>query len=149
MVDPNRVREDERVAIVMAFDVHAEAAIDCRDRKRVERVCRYLVRPPIATERLGLVGDSIRYEAKRVWRDGARCVVMDPYDFLAKACAMVPPPRFNTVWFHGVRAPNAALRSEVVSSARSSAHRLTSRHPERLCNCLCSVSFSMWMMPPE
>jgi hypothetical protein len=105
----------------MGFNVHAGAAIDGRDRKRVERVCRYLVRPPIATERLGFVGENVRYELKKVWRDGTRCVVLDPYDFLARVCAMVPPPRFHMVRFHGVLAPNAALRREVVSSARSSA----------------------------
>ncbi|WP_373372375.1 transposase [Polyangium mundeleinium] len=105
----------------MGFNVHAGAAIDGRDRKRVERGCRYLVRPPIATERLGVVGENVRYEFQKVWRDGTRCVVLDPYDFLARACAMAPPPRFHRVRFHGVLAPNAALRREVVSSARSSA----------------------------
>jgi hypothetical protein len=34
---------------------------------------------------------------------------------------MVPPPRFHMVRFHGVLAPNAALRKDVVASARSSA----------------------------
>ena len=34
---------------------------------------------------------------------------------------MVPPPRFHMVRFHGVLAPNAALRKEVVASARPSA----------------------------
>jgi hypothetical protein len=121
VVEPSRIREDERVAVVMGFNVHAGAAIDGRDRKRVERVCRYLVRPPIATERLGFVGEKVRYELKKVWRDGTRRVVLDPYDFLARVCAMVPPPRFHMVRFHGVLAPNAALRREVVSSARSSA----------------------------
>ena len=121
VVEPSRIREDERVAVVMGFNVHAGAAIDGRDRKRVERVCRYLVRPPIATERLGFVGENVRYELKKVWRDGARCVVLDPYDVLARVCAMVPPPRLHRVRFHGVLAPNASLRREVVSSARSSA----------------------------
>ncbi|MDC3959965.1 transposase [Polyangium jinanense] len=30
------------------FDIHAGAVIDGRDRRRVERLCRYLARPPIA-----------------------------------------------------------------------------------------------------
>ncbi|MDC3989246.1 transposase [Polyangium jinanense] len=68
------------MAVVKGLDVHAGTAIDGRDRKRVERVCRYLVRPPIATECLGVVGENARYELKKVWRDGTRCVVLDPYD---------------------------------------------------------------------
>jgi putative transposase len=84
----------------------------------VERVYRYLVRPPIATERLTLVDDVLRYDLKKVWRDGTRFVTFDPYDFLARVCAMVPPPRFHMIRFHGVLAPNAALREQVVASAR-------------------------------
>jgi putative transposase len=72
IVEPGRMRADERVAVVAGFNVHAGAAIDGRDRKRVERICRYLVRPPIATERLTLAGDMLRYELKTVWRDGPR-----------------------------------------------------------------------------
>jgi hypothetical protein len=142
VVGPSRIRDDEHVAVVMGFNVHAGAAIDGRDRKRVERVCRYLVRPPIAKERLGLVGENIRYELKKVWRDGTRCVVLDPYDFLARVCAMVPPPRFHMVRFHGVLAPHAALRKEVV---HRHGHRRPrrSRRPEHHCSCRCSVSFSM------
>ena len=52
--------------------------------------------------------------------DGTRCVVLDPYDFLARVCAMVPPPRFHMVRFHGVLAPNAASRKDVVASTRPS-----------------------------
>ena len=84
LVDPRRLRSDERVAVVAGFNVHAGAAIDGRDRKRVERVCRYLARPPIATERLTEVGDELRYELKKVWRDGTRFVTLDPYDLLAR-----------------------------------------------------------------
>ena len=29
-----------------------------------------------------------------IW-EGTRCVVLDPYDFLARVCAMVPPPRIK------------------------------------------------------
>ncbi len=72
------------------------------DRKRVKRVCRYLARPPIATERLTEVGGELRYELKKVWRDGTRFVMLDPYELLARMCAMVPPPWFNMIRFHGV-----------------------------------------------
>jgi hypothetical protein len=115
IVEPGRMRADERVAVVAGFNVHAGAAIDGRDRKRVERICRYLVRPPIATERLTLAGDMLRYELKTVWRDGTRFVTFEPYELLARVCAMVPPPRFHMIRFHGVLAPNAALRKQVVA----------------------------------
>lgn len=71
------------MAVVAGFNVHAGPVIDGRDRKRVERVCRYLTRPPIATERLTQVDDVLHYELKKVWRDGTRFVMLDPYDLLA------------------------------------------------------------------
>jgi hypothetical protein len=113
VVDRGRMRPYERIAVVLGFNVHASASIDGRDRKRIERVCRYLVRPPIATERLTQAGDVLRYELKKVWRDGTRFVTLDPYELLARICAMVPPPRFHMVRFYGVLAPNSALREQV------------------------------------
>lgn len=69
----------EIAVVVDGFNVYA---IDGRDRKRVERMCRYLVRPPIATERLTETGDGdeLRYELKEAWRDGTPFVRLDPYE---------------------------------------------------------------------
>ena len=63
-------------------------------------------------------GDELRYELKKVWRDGTRFVTLDPYELMARMCAMVPRPRFHMLRFHGVLAPNSALREQVVASAR-------------------------------
>jgi Putative transposase len=119
-VDGPRLGKGETAVFVDGFNVYAGDAIDGRDRKRVERICRYLARPPIAMERLTETGDGdeLRYELKKVWRDGTRFVTLDPYELLARICAMVPPPWFNMIRFHGVFAPNAKLRGQVVASAR-------------------------------
>jgi len=78
-------RNDEHAAVVMGFNVHAGARIDGRDRKRVERVCRYLARPPIAQDRLEKLPDGkLRYEMKKAWRDGTRFVVFEPHDLIAR-----------------------------------------------------------------
>ncbi|NVB43699.1 transposase, partial [Pseudenhygromyxa sp. WMMC2535] len=44
----------ESVAEVGGVNVHAGPAIDGRDRRRLERLCRYVARPPVAQERLEL-----------------------------------------------------------------------------------------------
>ncbi len=63
LVEPLVERDREPVAEVMGFNVHAAVAIHGRDRKRVERLCRYLGRPPIAQERLTELPDRrLRYE---------------------------------------------------------------------------------------
>jgi Putative transposase len=58
------------------------------------------------------------YELKKAWRDGTRFVRLDPYELLARICAMVPQARFHMVRFHGVLAPNSVLREQVVASAK-------------------------------
>lgn len=40
--------------------------------------------------------------------------LLDPLDFIARLCALVPPPRFNLTRFYGVFAPTARLRKLVV-----------------------------------
>ena len=52
VVDPSRARDAEPFADVMGFNVHAEVAVPAYDRARLERLCRYVCRPPIAQERL-------------------------------------------------------------------------------------------------
>jgi Putative transposase len=50
-VDGPRLGKRECAVIVDGFNVYAGYAIDGRDRKRIERMCRYLARPPIGTVR--------------------------------------------------------------------------------------------------
>ena len=115
LVDPGLARDTEPVAEVQGFNLHAKVAIDGRDKKRVERLCRYLARPPIAQDRLTELPDGrLRYVMKRAWKDGTHALVFEPLDLIARICAMIPPPRFHMVRFHGVLSSHAKLRSEVV-----------------------------------
>lgn len=115
LVQQDSVEKKEPRAVVGGINLHAAVAFDARDRPRMERMCRYLARPPIAQHRLTRRADgSLRYEMKRVWRDGTSAIVLQPLDLIARLCAMIPPPRFNTIRFHGLFAPNAKLRSKVV-----------------------------------
>ena len=71
LVEPSEARATEPAAAIMGFNVHAKVAIDGRDRKGVERICRYLGRPPIATDRLEWLEDGrLRYTMKKAWSDG-------------------------------------------------------------------------------
>jgi hypothetical protein len=102
-------------AEIDGVDIHAGVAIDGRDRKRLERVCRYIARPPNALERLEEHGDRrLRYRFKKPWKDGTEAVLLEPLDFIARLVALVPPPRFHMLRYHGVLAANAKVRGEVV-----------------------------------
>jgi hypothetical protein len=97
------------------FNLHAGVRVAAHDRSRLERVCRYILRPPISQERLGPLSDGrIGYRLKHPWRDGTTYVAFKPLELLEKLVALVPPPRAHGIVFHGVLAPNARLRSQVV-----------------------------------
>ncbi len=40
------------------LSLHADVSVPARDRHRVERLCRYVVRPPLAIERLEATSDG-------------------------------------------------------------------------------------------
>ena len=53
---------------------------------------------------------------KTPWRDGTTHLKLSPLEFLQRLAALVPRPRLHLIRFHGVLAPNARLRQEVVPS---------------------------------
>ncbi len=99
-----------------AFARVAAQAHQCRKR---ERLCRYIARPAVSTERMVLTNQgNIRYTLKTPYRDGTTHIVLDPLDFMARLAALVPKPRVNLTRFHGVFAPNSVLRKQIALKAR-------------------------------
>ena len=45
-------------------------------------------------------------------------IILEPLDFIARLAALVPKPRVNLTRFHGVFAPNSALRQQVTPARR-------------------------------
>ncbi|RLB46188.1 MAG: IS91 family transposase, partial [Deltaproteobacteria bacterium] len=60
------------------FDLHADTTVRARSRDRLERLCRYLLRPPLSEERLERCGEQIRLELKSTWRDGTTHLLFEP-----------------------------------------------------------------------
>jgi len=97
-----------------------------RDRPQLERLARYITRPPIAQERLTQRPDgTLLLEFKKAWEDGSRGLVLSPEDLLVRLCAVVPPPRFHMVRYFGVLSSHSSYRSRVVPepSEDTTAHR--------------------------
>ena len=90
------------------------------------RLCRYVARPPLNQDRLELHLDGrVRLAFKAAWKDGTHAVLLDPLDFIARLCALVPPPhvriacdadhpRSHMLRYHGVFAAHSSARAEVV-----------------------------------
>ena len=103
------------------FSLHAKVEIAAHDRDGLERLSRYLARPPIATERLSLAPDSrVVYALRRHWKDGTRAFVFDPLDFIARLAALIPRPRTDLLTYHGVLAPAAQWRDLIVPAGERS-----------------------------
>ncbi len=120
------------LAKVAGFSLHAATVCEAWQQSRLERLCRYVTRPPIATKRLS-VDDRGRvvYQYKHPFRDGSTHVVLEPLDFMYRMCgmpraqgcagaaiarlaALVPRPRLNLTRFHGIFAPNFKHRNRIV-----------------------------------
>jgi hypothetical protein len=85
------------------FDLHAGLVVPAGQRERLERICRYALRPPVTQERLHLTGEGrVRLELRRRWRDGTTDIVFDPVEFLGRLAVLVPRPRINLILYHGV-----------------------------------------------
>lgn len=111
-----------RCATLGEFSLHAGVAIGAGDRAGLERVCRYMGRPPLAAERLERLSDGrILYRLRHRWRDGTSALVLEPREFMARLAAQVPPPRAHQVRYHGLLAPCAAWRPYVVPVADDTA----------------------------
>jgi hypothetical protein len=84
-------------------------------REQLEQLCRYLLRPPVAQDRLRLTEDGrIGLELKSAWSDGTSHLVLEPLDLLARLAALTPRPRVNLIFYHGVLAPHVRWRAAVV-----------------------------------
>ncbi len=101
------------------FDIHAAVAVPAVDREGRERLLRYCARAPLSLERLSVLEDGrVAYRVKNP-RGRQTHRIMTPTQFLARLCALIPPPRHPLVRFHGVFAPHSSWRSHVVPHVQS------------------------------
>jgi len=104
------------------FSLHAGIAAQGSQRDTLERLARYVSRPPVATERLSLTASThVRYRLKTPYRDGTTHVIFEPEDFIARLAALVPRPRAHLTRYHGVFAPASPDRARIVPRSRAAA----------------------------
>ena len=85
-----------RHAHLKGFDLHADVWVPANNRARLEQLCRYMLRPPLAEDRLRLLADGrVRLELKRIWRDGTMHVRFKPIECLEKLAALTEGPSIH------------------------------------------------------
>jgi hypothetical protein len=106
------------------FNLHAGVRIAAGDDMGRERLARYGARPPLALDRLRRLPDGrVAYRVKYARRGAAKHRVMTAMELMARLSALVPPPRYPLVRFHGVLAPRSSWRRDVIPSAPSTRPR--------------------------
>ena len=102
-------------ADIDGFSLHAAVRCGAEDRQALAQLCRYITRPALANERVQTnAAGQVVLKLKTAWRDGTAHLVMSPLEFMQRLAALVPRPRLHLIRFHGVLAPNAKLRAQVV-----------------------------------
>jgi hypothetical protein len=127
LMDPSAVADMRTWRGTGGFSVDASVRIERKDRAGLERLVRYCARGPLALKRLhapaGLEALTSP-EARLVYRlpepdvHGREVLRLTPLGLLDRLARLVPPPRIHRHRYHGVLAPNARLRSTVVSMGR-------------------------------
>ena len=103
-----------RCATCDGYTLHAGVVIGAKDREGLERICRYIARPPLAKPRIEVRTDGqVRILLKRPWSDGTTAVELTRLELVERLVALVPPPRANQVHYHGVLASRSRLRERV------------------------------------
>ena len=118
-IDPGEPGDDPdalpRVPECRGLSLHAAVVVPARDRRRLERLCRYVARPPLANDRLEEHSDGrLTVRLKTRWRDGTTHVLMERSELIDRLVPLIPPPRAHQVRYHGILSPCASLRSRVV-----------------------------------
>jgi hypothetical protein len=120
-----------RCVDAQGFSLHAEVCCAAHERKKLEHLCRYITRPAIANERLALNrAGQVVLTLKTPYRDGTTHIVMSPLEFMQRLAALIPRPRLHLIRFHGVLAPNARLRPEIIPTVPVNAHPPSADHAE-------------------
>jgi hypothetical protein len=108
-----------RQAHLEGFDLQANVAVAANNREGLEQLARYVLRPPIAQERLSRTPDGrVLLTLKTEWSDGTTALLFEPIELLERMAALTPRPRINLVLHHGVLAPHSRWRARAVAYGR-------------------------------
>jgi hypothetical protein len=114
------------------FNLNAGVHIARGDDLGRERLLRYGARPPFAVDRLRRLPDGrIAYRVKYSRRRAAKHRVITALELMARLSALIPPPRYPLVRFHGVLAPRSSWRRDVVPKAPGTRRKCDRAVPTR------------------
>ena len=81
------------------FSAHNAVNLAAGDHEGLERLGRYLLRPPLSVQRMELDKDRVRYRHKRAPFPSSE--TFDAQDFLARLLMHIPAPRLHLLSYFG------------------------------------------------
>jgi len=109
----SRAYDKPLCASLDGFTLHAATRAGGSDDTGREALLRYVLRPPIAQERVEPQKGGLVRIALTAYADGTVAVDMDPLSLLCRLATAVPPPRYHTVKYAGVLAAASPWRSRI------------------------------------
>jgi hypothetical protein len=104
-----------RCTALAGFSLHANVCVDAGKKHKLQKLCRYLMRPPLSLERLYRTTEGeIGYRLKKAWSDGTQAIILSELELIEKLIAIIPPPKTHSVRFFGTLAPNSSWRAQIV-----------------------------------
>lgn len=106
---PHPLRVEHR-----GYTLHAATSVAPGRPAELERLLRYLARPPLSLDRLSRLPDGrIQLRLKRA-RGRVTRYLFEPVALLARLAALIPPPHRNQVLYFGALATASPLRPFVI-----------------------------------
>lgn len=113
--EPNGAGAGASRGEVAGFSVFASGKVAAKDRARLEKLCRYVARPPLANERLKEANDGrIAIALKKPRRGGETHAFLTPLQLIRRISSLIPPAGMNLIRYFGILAPAAKHRAKVV-----------------------------------
>jgi hypothetical protein len=76
---------------LVGWHCYVSLPVAAEDRARLEELYRYLLRPPVAQDRLRLTSDGrVLLALKSPWADGTSHLLFEPLELLEKLAALIP-----------------------------------------------------------
>jgi hypothetical protein len=99
-----------------AFHLFIGNAIEVEERPQLEQLVNYILAPPFLDHQVSLNDQgNVVLDLKRARHNGAKQVVLKPFEFLDRLAELVSRPKANTVRYFGVYAPRAGLRKRAIA----------------------------------
>ena len=97
------------------YSLHANTSIKSHEKDRLEKLIRYMSRPPFSDDSLHITeSGNVRIKLKSAWRDGTTHIEVTPLEFIEKLAALIPLPKSHTVRYFGVLSSNSKHRDKLV-----------------------------------